>query len=50
VGDELQDDVTAMRERLEAELDRQVGPPLGCWPLLVGLAGALLGLGLLLLR
>ncbi|NWF99632.1 MAG: hypothetical protein HXY19_01640 [Thermoanaerobaculaceae bacterium] len=40
--------VAELRDRLERELDRQLAPPYGCWPLLVGLVGVLLGLLLLL--
>ena len=36
-----------LRRLLDAELDRRIGPQWGCWPLLVGLLGVLLGLALL---
>mgnify|MGYP000446548562 CR=1 FL=1 len=43
--------IEEMRAMLEAQLDRQLGPPLrGCWPLLVALLGIALAVGLLLLR
>jgi hypothetical protein len=32
---------------VEAELDRRLGPQRGCWPLLVAIAGLVLGLALL---
>ena len=39
--------VAELREKLEQEIDGQLGPQRGCWPLLVGLAGVVLGLWLL---
>ena len=39
--------VDALRRLLEAELDRRLKPQWGCWPLLVGVLGVLLGLALL---
>ncbi len=39
--------VEALRRMLEVELDKRVRPQWGCWPLLVGVLGALLGLVLL---
>jgi len=39
--------VAALRRLLETELDRRVGPQFGCWPLLVGVLGVLLGIALL---
>jgi hypothetical protein len=39
--------VEKLRWELEQALDRQLQGPSGCWPLLVGLAGLLLGLALL---
>lgn len=39
--------VEALRRLLDAEIDRQIGPQRGCWPLLVGVGGVLLGLTLL---
>lgn len=39
--------VETLRGLLEAELDRRVGSQWGCWPLLVGVLGVLLGLALL---
>ena len=39
--------VEALRRLLEAELDRRVQPQWGCWPLLVGILGVLLGIVLL---
>ncbi len=48
--DEPKERVDALRRMLEAELDRQLKPQWGCWPLLVGVLGALLGLALLVER
>ncbi len=39
--------VDELRRMLEAELDRRLKPQWGCWPLAVGVLGALLGLALL---
>lgn len=39
--------VEELRALLESQLDHRLGPKWGCWPLLVGLAGVLLGLALL---
>jgi hypothetical protein len=39
--------VDALRRLLEAELDRRLRPQWGCWPLLVGVLGVLLGIALL---
>ncbi len=39
--------VAALRRLLDAELDRRLKPQWGCWPLLVGVLGVLLGLALL---
>ena len=39
--------VETLRRMLEAELDRRAKPQWGCWPLLVGILGALLGIALL---
>lgn len=39
--------VAALKRLLDAEIRRQLAPQIGCWPLLVGLAGLLLGLVLL---
>jgi hypothetical protein len=39
--------VETLRRMLEAELDRRVKPQWGCWPLLVGILGVLLGIALL---
>ena len=36
-----------LRRLLDAELNSRLGPQWGCWPLLVGLLGVLLGLALL---
>lgn len=47
VGDDARPDIVALRAMLEKEIDRTLGPQRGCWPLLVGLGGALLGLALL---
>jgi hypothetical protein len=40
--------VAALKKLLDAELRKQLEPQLGCWPLLVGAVGVLLGLVLLL--
>ncbi len=48
--DDSKQRVDALRRMLEAELDRQLKPQWGCWPLLVGVLGALLGLALLVER
>ncbi len=45
--DEARRQVDALRHMLEAELDRQLKPQWGCWPLLVGVLGVLLGIALL---
>ena len=42
--------VRELGKLLDAELVRQLGPQLGCWPLVVGAAGVLLGLVLLFER
>jgi hypothetical protein len=42
-----EEQVQAIKKLLDAELTRQLGPQLGCWPLLVGGVGVLLGLVLL---
>ncbi len=47
VGDDAKHEVEELRALLEQEIDRSLGPPRGCWPLLVSLGGALLGLALL---
>jgi hypothetical protein len=44
---EPKEQVEAVRKLLEAELDRRLQPQWGCWPLLVGVLGMLLGLALL---
>ncbi len=40
--------IARLRRLLEDEIDRQIGPQRGCWPLLVAVAGVLLGIVLLL--
>lgn len=45
--EETERQVEALRRMLDAEIDRQLGPQRGCWPLLVAIAGVLLGLALL---
>ena len=40
-------EVVALRRLLENELERKLPPQFGCWPLLVGVLGVLLGLALL---
>ena len=47
MSDEARDQVDQLRRMFEAELDRRLRPPRGCWPILVAIAGALLGLALL---
>jgi hypothetical protein len=47
VSDGAKPGVEDLRAMLEKEIDRGLGPQRGCWPLLVGLGGALLGLALL---
>jgi hypothetical protein len=39
--------VDALRRMLETELDQRLKGQRGCWPLVVGLLGVLLGLALL---
>ena len=46
VGD-ARDQVDSLRRLLDAELDRRLKTQWGCWPLLVGALGVLLGLALL---
>ena len=45
--DEPKAQVDALRRMLESELDNRLKGQRGCWPLLVGLLGVLLGLALL---
>jgi hypothetical protein len=45
--DERKVQVDALRHMLDTELDRRLKPQWGCWPLLVGVLGVLLGLALL---
>ena len=47
MSDETQAQVEQLRRMVEAELDRRLGPQRGCWPLLVAIAGLVLGLALL---
>lgn len=47
VGEEHEEQVKVLRNLVEVEIRRQLAPQLGCWPLLVGVAGVLLGLILL---
>jgi hypothetical protein len=42
--------VTQIRKLLDRELDRQARPLWGCWPLLVAIAGLVLGVVLLVKR
>jgi len=46
VGDP-KEQVKALQKLLDAELDRRLQPQWGCWPLLVGVLGVLLGIALL---
>ncbi len=39
--------IATLKRLLDAEIRRQLAPQIGCWPLLVGIAGLLLGLALL---
>ncbi len=39
--------IATLKRLLDAEIRRQLAPQIGCWPLLVGVAGLLLGLALL---
>lgn len=41
------DEIAGLKRLLETELKRQVKPQWGCWPLLIGALGVLLGLALL---
>ena len=45
--DEPKAQVDTLRRMLDAELDHRLKGQRGCWPLLVGLLGVLLGLALL---
>jgi hypothetical protein len=45
--DEHRDEIAGLKRLLETELKRQTKPQWGCWPLLVGALGVLLGLALL---
>jgi hypothetical protein len=47
VSSEPNAEVATLKRLLDAEIKRQVSDHLGCWPLLVGVAGVLLGLMLL---
>ena len=44
---EPKEQVEALRTLLEAELNRRLQPQWGCWPLVVGVLGVLLGIALL---
>lgn len=43
-----EEQVAALRTLLDTELAKQLAPQFGCWPLLVGIGGVVLGLVLLL--
>jgi hypothetical protein len=45
--DEHRDKIAGLKRLLETELEHQTKPHWGCWPLLVGVLGVLLGLALL---
>ncbi len=45
--EETERQVKALKRLLDAEIDKRLGPQRGCWPLLVAIAGVLLGLALL---
>jgi hypothetical protein len=47
VDSEPDPQVAALKRLLDAEIKHQVSDHLGCWPLLVGVAGMVLGLLLL---
>lgn len=47
MGSEPDEQVAALKRLLDAEIRRQMSGHLGCWPLLVGVAGVVLGLLLL---
>lgn len=48
VSEEIQEQVAKVGALLEAEIKRQVGQTwFGCWPLIVALAGIILGIALL---
>jgi hypothetical protein len=47
VDDRVQDEVVKLRTMLEEEIERSLPDRSGCWPLVVGVAGALLGVALL---
>jgi len=47
VNENTQAQVEQLRRLVEDELDRRLGPQRGCWPLLVAIAGLLLGVALL---
>lgn len=47
VSPDHDEQVVALKRLLDAEIRRQLAPQIGCWPLLVGVAGLLLGLVLL---
>jgi len=47
VTDDVNEKVKSLRSLLERELDTQLEGYFGCWPLLVGVLGLLLGLALL---
>ncbi len=47
MSDETQAQIEQLRRMVEDEVDRRLGPQCGCWPLLVAVAGLLLGLALL---
>ncbi len=47
VAHDTEQQVAQIRALLEAELDRRLKPYWGCWPLLVGVLGVLLGIALL---
>lgn len=44
---EQEGQIATIGKLLESEIRRQIAPQLGCWPLLVGVAGVVLGLILL---
>jgi len=47
VHGEHDEQVAILKRMLDEEIRRQLAPQIGCWPLLVGVAGLLLGLVLL---
>lgn len=47
VDERVEADVSELKKMLEQELDRSLNSQFGCWPLVVGVLGVLLGVALL---